>query len=213
MSTLKKFVQKRKGTLGIIGLVVLLGILLSWNRIFPGPAPALENTDPASLPGAQMSAAPWIPEVANLQARLRAIDLPALAREGSALHIHQHIDLIINGSAIQIPAGIGISTARGFISPLHTHDTSGTIHVESDTIRDFTLGQFFDVWGVPLTAECLGTYCADATHTFQVYVNGTLVPGNPRDLKLESHQEIMFIYGDPSKTPTVISTYAFTEPT
>jgi hypothetical protein len=32
-------------------------------------------------------------------------------------------------------------------SPLHTHDTSGIIHVESPTVRSFTLGEFVDLWG------------------------------------------------------------------
>lgn len=32
------------------------------------------------------------------------------------------------------------------MSPLHTHDSSGTIHVESSIERDYTLGEFLDVW-------------------------------------------------------------------
>ena len=33
------------------------------------------------------------------------------------------------------------------MSPLHTHDTSGTIHVESNAYRTYTLSQFLDIWG------------------------------------------------------------------
>jgi len=29
---------------------------------------------------------------------------------------------------------------------LHTHDASGIIHVESNTMRDFRLGEFLDIW-------------------------------------------------------------------
>jgi hypothetical protein len=32
------------------------------------------------------------------------------------------------------------------MSPLHTHDNSGLIHVESNTVRDFTLGEFLSIW-------------------------------------------------------------------
>jgi hypothetical protein len=32
------------------------------------------------------------------------------------------------------------------MSPLHTHDSSGVIHVESNTDRYFTLGEFLDIW-------------------------------------------------------------------
>jgi hypothetical protein len=32
------------------------------------------------------------------------------------------------------------------MSPLHTHDNSGTVHVEANTMRDFTLREFLDIW-------------------------------------------------------------------
>ena len=32
------------------------------------------------------------------------------------------------------------------MSPLHTHDSSGVIHVESNTVRYYTLGEFLDIW-------------------------------------------------------------------
>jgi hypothetical protein len=33
------------------------------------------------------------------------------------------------------------------MSPLHTHDNSGTLHVESTVNRDYTLGELVNVWG------------------------------------------------------------------
>ncbi len=33
------------------------------------------------------------------------------------------------------------------MAPLHTHDTSGIIHVESNTVRPYTLGEFLSIWG------------------------------------------------------------------
>ena len=44
-----------------------------------------------------------------------------------------------------VPAGIG--TAGNCNRPLHTHDASGTIHVETDENRDYVLGDFFLIWG------------------------------------------------------------------
>src|SRR3989475_4379207 len=48
-------------------------------------------------------------------------------------------------NTILIPANIGFSSdcAR----PLHTHDTSGTIHVETDVNQNYTIGDFFLIWG------------------------------------------------------------------
>ena len=47
----------------------------------------------AALPGLQTGRAPWDPGWAHLTGRLAAIGLPALTAEGTALHIHQHLDV------------------------------------------------------------------------------------------------------------------------
>src|SRR5262245_14575940 len=62
-----------------------------------------------------------------------------------ALHLHPHLTILVNGSPVTVPAGIGIKAAGDL--PLHTHDASGTIHVESPGARTFTLADFFAVWG------------------------------------------------------------------
>ncbi len=197
-----------KTTLIVGGFVVATGILLFWNHLFPGK-PAALITDPNNLPGIETGDVPWIPEMQNLRVRLTDIGLPALSSEGSVLHIHQHLDLSINGVPVTVPADIGDAQAYGFIAPVHTHDTSGIIHVESNTVRDFTLGQFFEIWGVRFTASCIGGYCADAGHTLTVYADGAPVPGDPRDLVLKAHEEIAVVYGAASSTPTVPSAYSF----
>ncbi|MHB1769878.1 MAG: hypothetical protein ACYCPH_02240 [Minisyncoccota bacterium] len=192
------------------GIVIAIGFLLSWNRIFPPAAPTVLITNPNNLPGIETGNAPWFPEIANLRARLADIGLPALGAEGTVLHIHQHLDLIVNGSPVTIPAGIGINEAAGFISPVHTHDTSGIIHVESNTVRNFTLGEFFDIWGVRFTKNAIGGYLTSATSTLAVYVNGSLVPGDPRNLVLAEHQEIVVVYGTKQEAPeTIPASYAF----
>lgn len=194
------------GVIGIIGI----GILLSWHRLFPTVLATAVMSDPNGLPGIEATPAPWSAEIHNLRARLSDIGLPALAEEGSALHIHEHIDISIDTIAVPVPAGIGINEAGGFISPIHTHDTSGVIHVESNTVRDFTLGQFFDIWGVRFTKDCIGGYCTNATTTLRVYANGSLVPGDPRTLVLAPHQEIEVVYGTAKEAPRTISaSYSF----
>ena len=199
--------MKTKPLLITIGCIAVIAVLLSWNRIFPQKPVVIP--DPSTLPGIQTGQAPWSPEIPNLRTRLQLLGLPALAAEGNVLHIHQHLDLVIDGATSTPPAGIGINEGAGFISPLHTHDTSGIIHVESNVVRDFTLGEFFDIWGVLLTKDCIGGYCADATHTLKVYSNGNLISGNPRDLVLSPHQEIMVVYGNASSTPSIVSSYTF----
>src|SRR6266851_3091024 len=132
------------------------------------------QTGPGSgtLPGLQVGPAPWLPETGTLRARLAAIGLPALEQEGTLVHTHQHLDIVVNGRPVEVPANVGINQTELYIAPIHTHDETGILHVESDEVRAFTLGQFFDIWGVRFTAACLGAYCADERHLLRVYVNG-----------------------------------------
>ena len=109
------------------------------------------------------------------------------------LHIHQHLDVYVNSKKVEVPALIGIDTAGQFLTQLHTHDTTGIVHVESPTHRTFVLGEFFGEWGVKLTANCLGTYCGK----LHWYVGGKKMTGNPAQLVLAAHQEIVIAVGKP----------------
>jgi hypothetical protein len=174
------------------------------------------GSSPSSHSAAQLvdeltGPAPWPRNVAGLGARLKALDLPALAQEGTALHTHQHLDLYVDGRRLTVPGGIGIEEAQGFIAPLHTHDESGVIHVESPEVRTFTLGQFFAVWGVRLTPRCLGGYCATGAKRLWVFVDGDRLARDPRLLRLAEHQEILVAYGTQAQLPHPIpARYAFT---
>ncbi|HET7856184.1 MAG TPA: hypothetical protein VFL41_06975, partial [Gaiellaceae bacterium] len=165
---------------------------------------------PATLPGELTGPAPWPRDGDMLQQRLAALHLPALGREGTALHIHQHLDVFVFGKRVPVPAGIGIDPAERFISPLHTHDASGVIHVESPTVRRFTLGELFGVWGVRFRNGCLGGYCAGHGNELRVYVNGRRVSGDPGAVVLAAHEEIVVAFGAPAQLPQPVpSEYAF----
>jgi hypothetical protein len=167
-------------------------------------------TAAAALPGIQTGPPPWPPETADLRARLEAIGLPALSAEGTVLHIHQHVDILIDGQPVTVPADIGIDVAAQFLAPVHTHDTTGIIHVESPTMRDFTLGQFFDVWGVRFDQHCIGGECDGNGRTLSVFVDGQAVTGDPKAIKLEAHQEIVVALGTAAQLPQPIpSSYPF----
>jgi hypothetical protein len=162
------------------------------------------------LPGAQNGPAPWNAGGDQLQARLDAIGLPALLAEGTVLHIHQHLDLFVDGKRVTVPAGIGIDPGQQFISPLHTHDASGVLHVESDTPKTFTLGQVFGVWGVPLSKTLLGGMQAGGGKQIRTWVNGKPIAGDPSKIDLASHQEIVLAYGTAAQMPKPLpSRYSF----
>lgn len=146
-----------------------------------------------SVPHLQTSPPPWPSESSLLPERLGPSGLHALTMEGAVLHIHEHLDLYVQGRKVAIPALVGIDRQAGFLTELHTHDASGIIHVESPVARRFTLGQFFCEWGVKLSASCLGRYRG----TLSWWVNGIRMRGDPAQLVLGQHQEIVIAAGTP----------------
>ncbi len=77
------------------------------------------------------------------------------------MHIHPHLSVIMDGKPVTVPANIGIDShlwnmhtldtyGMTGMAPLHTHQNDGVIHVESYKDQDYTLGQFLDIWGIPL---------------------------------------------------------------
>ncbi|KKR33154.1 MAG: hypothetical protein UT63_C0023G0017 [Candidatus Gottesmanbacteria bacterium GW2011_GWC2_39_8] len=153
---------------------------------------------------------PWSTGTKTLKDRLSDIGLPALSSEGNVLHTHQHLDLIISGKNEKVPEEIGVGENDSFISAIHTHDDSGIIHIESNDKRNYTLGQFFDIWGVRFNDDCIGGYCTKGDKKLSVYVNGKPVKDNFQQIILESRQEIVIVYGSKEETPeNVSSSYSF----
>jgi hypothetical protein len=107
----------------------------------------------------------------------------------------------VNGRPVTIPANVGIDPQGQFIAPLHTHDTSGVIHMEATQTYPFTLGQFFTVWGVKFTPDQLGGYRTGGGNTVAVYVNGKPVT-NPAAYVLKAHDTTVVAYGKPGSFPT-----------
>jgi len=161
--------------------------------------------------------APWpLPTYALTRiAHARLVPVLATLRR----HDHVHLDVIVDGRHVTVPAGVGLAepddtgpckppqprvgdcaagdfyVAQVANSPLHTHSASGLIHVESDRPVSFTLGQFFDEWGVRLDARCVGGYCSGGGRELRVYVDGRRLGGDPRRVVLTDHQEIAVVYG------------------
>lgn len=203
---------------GIVLLIIILLVSLASVVVFrnqqqsPSPVNTPKDNTPGNLSSLQIGPYPWSPETESLESRLKAINLPALTSEGEALHTHQHLDLFIDSQQVPIPEGIGINKQERFFAPIHVHDNTGVIHVESPTVQTYTLGQFFDVWGVRFSDQCLGGYCQEGEKKLLVYVNGQPVSGNYSRITLEPNQEIAIVYGLPSEVPqTIPSTYSFPE--
>jgi hypothetical protein len=75
--------------------------------------------------------------------------------------------------------------------------------MEADNSFPFTLGQFFDIWGVKFTDTQIGAYYDQGVNTLQVYVNGKKV-ADPVNYKMQRHDTIVVAYGKPGSSPTKI---------
>jgi hypothetical protein len=192
---------------GLAAVGVIAAIVAAVVVVSRGGSDASTPTVPQNnqLVGLQVGAAPWNPGLDTLPDRLGPLGLNDLTNEGQVVHIHQHLDIFVNGKHEPVPANIGIYDGQ-FLTELHTHDASGIMHVESPTEREFDLGQFFGVWGVRLNSECVGGYCRQVT-PWTVYVNGRPYSGDPAALVLKPHQEIAFVIGTPPKK--IPSSYKF----
>ena len=177
--------ERRRGVTAIIGAVVVVAVAGAGFLLYrAGTFDALLGG--GGLPGLLTSEAPWPANAEELGPRLDEIGLPRLTREEQALHLHPVLRIRVDGNKVPVPANVGIDPGTQFLSPIHTHDATGTIHVESPEVRDFTLGEFFDVWGVRLDAECIGGHCGD----LQVLSAGEPVR-DPRAVVLADGQQVL----------------------
>jgi hypothetical protein len=198
-------VVRRPFFVGLAALVSLAGLVLTGCQAQGSP-----QAGRASLAHPNTSDPPWAPEITHLRDRLVALGIPALSAEGEVLHIHQHLDIWVHGQPVEVPGGIGIDTGQGFLSPLHTHNASGEIHIESPAQRSFSLGQFFDIWGVRLSQDCLAGYCTRGQEALRNFVGGQPFDGDPRSIVLTAHEEIVLAFGTASQLPSPVpSSYSF----
>ncbi len=160
----------------------------------PAATPAVITPNPSDL--ATLSAATTGAAIDGIQCQ---------TSEQLVYHIHAHLAIYVNGAARTIPWGIGIAPPRSVVQTdegpyvdsghcfywLHTHTGDGIIHIELPSQKTYTLGQFFDIWGQPLTTSQVGP----ATGKLIVYVGGKRFNGDPRSITLTAHELIQIDVG------------------
>jgi len=175
------------------GVVIILGAVITaaiMSNATPGTAgaAAVPSAVPTSANGAE-SAPPWAAP-SDPAARAKAAGVGMLSTEGTVEHIHSHLSVTVDGKAQTVPALLGIDEQDGQISPLHTHDTSGIVHIESPVKATFTLGQVFTEWDVALSSDRIGKYSSGSGDTVTTFVDGKVAPGNPAAITLADHEDI-----------------------
>ncbi|WP_208869476.1 hypothetical protein [Micromonospora cremea] len=195
--------------IGLVALIVLsFALVLDFRQPDRGMASPAIPASPATTADGRADQPPWAAP-ADAIAQVNAAGLPMLGAEGTTEHIHAHLDVIVNGQPVVVPAGIGIDEAAQQLSPLHTHDTTGVLHVESPVKADFNLGQLFTEWQVSLSADHIGGLKVGDGKALQAYVNGKPYQGDPAGIILHAHDEIALVYGTSAQQANPPSSYAF----
>lgn len=182
---------------GVVVVVVFAAVLvvtITRNGVNRAAPPTTVPAAPITTADGRQTPPPW-PAPSDAATAVAQAGLPLLGAEGAVQHIHAHLDVIVDGQPVLVPADIGIDERAGRISPLHTHDKTGVIHVESPTQATFSLAQLFSEWQVRLSASQLGGLNATPGSELRAYVNGKQVPGNPGAITLHNHDQIALVYG------------------
>jgi hypothetical protein len=187
-------------------ILLLLGCLFASGAAAatfePAPYPGPKGLEQVPIPQVPVLAPP---AAVHLGEKVDGIECQQL--EKVAFHIHAHLAIFVKGKQRQVPFGIGIgppqqgynSKAGPFVTSgscfmwLHTHAADGIIHMEAPKPISFVLGDFFDVWGQPLSRTRVGPAKGKVT----TLVDGKLYKGNPRDIPLRAHTQIQLEVGTP----------------
>ncbi len=170
------------GAIAVVAIAVIALVVVFQSRAAPSGA----NAPTGSLAGVDSSAT-----------GATVAGISCGSHEESVFHIHAHLAVYVDGQSRGVPEGIGITPPRQeqrtntgpYVSGgtciywVHTHTADGVIHIEAPTQRGFTLGDFFDVWGQPLSAGQVGP----ARGQVIAYVDGQRYSGDPRAIPLAAH--------------------------
>jgi hypothetical protein len=138
--------------------------------------------------------------------------IPCDQLEHTQVHYHAFLQILMNGSSVDIPTSVGRTI--GCYCWLHMHTSEpGIIHAESPADRVFTLGDFFDVWsdwgGMPqlLDASHVATFTLTAGQKLVVYIDlddgsgAVAYSGDPRGIVLKDHEIITLEITPPTTSP------------
>lgn len=113
-------------------------------------------------------------------------------------HKHMLISIYNNGQRLGFPDGIGRVHAGCYHAyEMHVHDVTGIIHMESDSPKNFKLGDWFTEWNQPLGRN--GTAGLAGPVRFYIIENGqiTRYDGDPAAIAMVAHREILIVAGSP----------------
>jgi hypothetical protein len=200
--------RRRRMLITVIGAVVAALVLAGFAYGVVASTPTTAAATATATTPADGGLPPW-PTPTDPYPGVKAAGL-SIGPMGMAEHYHAHLDIFVNGKPVPVAADIGIDPQTGDMTALHTHDTSGVLHIEAATKGDaYTLGQIFKEWGVTLTSNQIGALKTGNGTTLATYVNGKQVSGDPATIVLKPHLQVALVYGTPNPAFVPPASYEF----
>jgi serine/threonine protein kinase len=136
--------------------------------------------------------------------------------EQTAYHHHVLLTIYIDDQQVTVPADVGL--AGNASSPtcyywLHTHDTTGIVHIEAPSSGSDTLKNFLDIWQSFANSNSTITYPSQLASSagWAIYIDGKQVNKDFNHIDISSnaawHELITIMYNSPSARP--VTTYAW----
>ncbi len=114
-----------------------------------------------------------------------------------------HLEVFAAGHVVRVPAGIGFAPPLGrhgayvragrCVYPIRTVEPTGLVLLAAGPIRK--LGQFFDLWGQPLSNHEVAGFRAPAEQGVSVFIDGTLWRGSPDSAPISPGAQITIEVG------------------
>ena len=134
--------------------------------------------------------------------------------EQTGFHHHVLLTIYVNDQQVSVPAGVGL--AGNPSSPtcyywLHTHDSTGIIHIEAPSGGSYTLKNYLDIWQNFAGTSSSITYPTQLASStgWTVYINGKKVNEDFSHVDISSnqawHEIITIMYNSPNSKP--VTTY------
>ncbi|CAM3942236.1 hypothetical protein NOGI109294_19680 [Nocardiopsis gilva] len=205
--------QERRRRILLVGAMAVIAVVLvglaGWGLTKLPSGQKEQVALPEAATGQGTAMPPW-PLPDDPVSLAENVGLRVAPMEGTSKHFHAHLDVIVNGEAVTVPANLGIHPSGNAMSELHTHDERGVLHVEAPTAdKRYTLGQIFAEWDVLLDKDTLGGLEADEENTLRAYVDGELHEGDPAAIELTKHRQIALVYGPKDADVDVPAEYEF----
>jgi hypothetical protein len=175
--------RKRKVIIKLaIACIVIIGAAIGFIALIPVLFPSTNTNSTNQL----------APPVGNIQCD---------AAEQLAFHNHAHLSIYIDGKNVSLPAQVGITNNCFYW--LHTHDTTGVIHMEAPKPVKLTLGTFLQLWRDQFSRLQYQDQLSSTTG-WTVYIDGKPYNGDFNKIELKSHELITLAYNSPNVKPDTV---------